>query len=220
LPLEADEKIEVLKHYFGITYEEELVVRGIEVRRHEIPNFIKQFQTQLLYTLFDCKDSSEVISKGYEDALLLVTQAIDKIMTGEGLAVEDIVISELLRQDIVKYKSLFPHVSAAIQLSNDTGKHPMKGDTIQYIYTNSQHNNPLCRVVPIATGNAQATSLSQYDKEKYKEMILDAAETVLGFLGFDRAVYSSNIKKKKGTRKWYDELREEQTRDIRTETME
>jgi DNA polymerase elongation subunit (family B) len=57
LPLEADEKIEVLKHYFGITYEDELVVRGIEIRRHDTPNFIKQFQTQLLYTLFDCKDS-------------------------------------------------------------------------------------------------------------------------------------------------------------------
>ena len=74
LPLEAgDEKIEVLKHYFGITQEGELVVRGIETRRHDIPNFIKQFQTQLLYTLFDgCKDSSEVITKGYENALLLI----------------------------------------------------------------------------------------------------------------------------------------------------
>jgi DNA polymerase elongation subunit (family B) len=30
LPLESDEKTEVLKHYFGITYEDELVVRGIE----------------------------------------------------------------------------------------------------------------------------------------------------------------------------------------------
>ncbi|HEY6883746.1 MAG TPA: DNA polymerase domain-containing protein, partial [Nitrososphaeraceae archaeon] len=220
LPLEADEKIEVLKHYFGITHEDELVVRGIEIRRHDTPNFIKQFQTQLLYTLFDCKDSSEVISKGYEDALLLVTQTIDKIMTGEDIQQQDLVISKLLRQDIAKYKSLFPHVSAAIQLSNHTGKHPIKGDTIQYIYTNSQHNNPLCRVVPIAIGNAQAESLSQYNKEKYKEMILDAAETVLGFLGFDRTVYSSNIKKKKGRRKWYDELREEPTRDIQTETME
>ena len=76
LTLESDEKIEVLKHYFGITPEDELVVRGIETRRHDTPNFIKQFQTQLLYTLFDCKDS-EVISKGYEDALLLVTQAIE-----------------------------------------------------------------------------------------------------------------------------------------------
>jgi hypothetical protein len=48
-------------------------------------------------------------------------------------------------------------------------------------------------VVPIAIGNAQAQSLSQYDKEKYREMILDAAETILGFLGFDRTVYSSKV---------------------------
>jgi hypothetical protein len=32
-------------------------------------------------------------------------------------------------------------------------------------------------------------------KEKYREMILDAAETVLRFFGFDRTVYR-NFKKK------------------------
>ena len=68
------------------------------------------------------EDSHEVLKKGYEEALLLVTQAIDKIMTGEDIQQQDLVISKLLRQDIEKYKSLFPHVSAAIQLSNDTGK--------------------------------------------------------------------------------------------------
>jgi len=75
LPLEADENIEVLKHYFGITFDNELVARGIEIRRHVVPAFIKRFQTQLVYTFFDCKDSSEVLTKGYEDALLLVTQS-------------------------------------------------------------------------------------------------------------------------------------------------
>jgi hypothetical protein len=49
-------------------------------------------------------------------------------------------------------------------------------------------------------------------------MVLDAAETVLGFFGFDRTLYG-NYKKKKG-RKWYEELREERTRDIQTEAME
>ena len=88
LPLEADEKIEVLKHYFGITFDSELVVRGIEIRRQDFPAFIKRFQTQLLYTLFDCKDSSEILSKGYENALLLVTQAIDTIMTGKVLMIK------------------------------------------------------------------------------------------------------------------------------------
>ena len=44
-------------------------------------------------------------------------------------------------------------------------------------------------------------------------------ETILGLFGFDRTVYS-NIKKKKGRKQWYEELREERTRDIDTETME
>jgi DNA polymerase-2 len=210
LPLEADEKIEVLKHYFGITFDNELVVRGIEIRRHDVPAFIKRFQTQLLYTLFDCKDSSEILAKGYENALLLVTQAIDMIMTGEGIDDKDLIISKLLRQDIQRYKSLFPHVSAAIQ----SRKYPLKGDTIQYIYTDSKHNNPLCRVTPIE--NIQ--SLPQYDKEKYKEMIFDAAETVLGFFGFDRTAYSS-LKKNKGRKKWYEELKEQRARDIDTEML-
>ena len=65
-------------------------------------------------------------------------------------------------------------------------KYPVRGDTIQYIYTDSKHSNPLCRVTPIEN----LKCLSQYDKEKYKEMILDAAETVLGFFGFDRTAYS------------------------------
>jgi DNA polymerase elongation subunit (family B) len=56
-----------------------------------------------------------------------------------------LVVSKLLGQNIIKYRSLFPQVSAAIQLSNKD-KHLTKGDTIKYIYTNSQHKNPLCRV--------------------------------------------------------------------------
>jgi hypothetical protein len=115
----------------------------------------------------------------------------------------------MLRQDIQKYRSLFPDVSAAIQ----SRKYPLKGETIQYMYTDSKHNNPLCMVTPIE----DIKSLPQYDKEKYKEMILDAAETVLGFFGFDRTAFSNFKKKRK--RKWYEELKEQRTRDIETEML-
>ena len=83
LPLEADEKLEALKHYFGITYRSELVTRGIETRRHDTPNFIKQFQTELLYTLFDCDNSTEIFDRTFEEALRCITKTIDKVMTGE-----------------------------------------------------------------------------------------------------------------------------------------
>ena len=57
-------------------------------------------------------------------------------------------ISKLLRLEPGSYNSIFPHVSAAIQLSSQ-GKTLMKGENIQYIYINSKHKNPLYRVVPV-----------------------------------------------------------------------
>jgi len=36
-----------------------------------------------------------------------------------------------------------------------------------------------------------------YDREKYRELLLDAAETVLGYFGFDRTVFGDAPKNKK-----------------------
>jgi hypothetical protein len=42
--------------------------------------------------------------------------------------------------------------------------------------------NPLCRVVPVENSDESNTEEAfSYVKEKYREMILDAAETVLGY---------------------------------------
>jgi hypothetical protein len=48
-----------------------------------------------------------------------------------------------------------------------------------------------------------------YDNDKYREMVLDAAETVLGYFGFNRIVYENprNNRKKK---KWYQELQKKE----------
>jgi DNA polymerase elongation subunit (family B) len=151
---------------------------------------------------------------------MLVTKAIDKIMIGgEDITQDDLIIHKLLGQDITKYRSLFPHVSAAIQSSNNEDKLPSKGDTIKYIYTNSLHQNPLCRVVPINSTCEYKSGKLDYDKEKYKEMVLDAAETALGYFGFDRSVYGN--KKNIGPRKWrwLQELKQERENDIRTEVI-
>jgi hypothetical protein len=58
-----------------------------------------------------------------------------------------------------------------------------------------------------------------YDKEKYKEMILDAAETVLGYFGFDRAQYGDKKNMSKRKWRWFEELRRERERDINIEIM-
>ena len=70
-------------------------------------------------------------------ALLVVTRTLDKVMTGE-IQIKDLVVSKLLRQDLDKYRSLFPYVSAALQLT-EAGKSLERGDVIQYIYTDPAH---------------------------------------------------------------------------------
>ncbi len=208
-PLEADEKLEGVKRYFGITHAKELIARGIEIRRHDTPNFIKEFQTELLYTLFDCEDSTEVLSMGCQNALLLVTRTIDKIMTGEIQHI-DLVVSKLLRQDLNKYRNLFPHVSAALQLA-EAGKSLARGDVIQYVYTDANHRNPLRRIMPLGLIKEE----NNYDKERYRDMLLEATETVLGYFGFDSRIYGNTIRKK--NRKWWNELREERRKEIEVE---
>jgi hypothetical protein len=39
------------------------------------------------------------------------------MLGGDNITQDDLVISKMLGQDLIKYRNLFPHVSAAIQLS-------------------------------------------------------------------------------------------------------
>jgi hypothetical protein len=89
----------------------------------------------------------------------------------------------------------------------------MVGKDVEYVFTNSRHANPLCRVMPrdlIKEGPE-----FNYDKEKYREMLLEAAETILGPFGFDRSVYGDTLKKK--NRKWWHEIVDRRAQDIENE---
>jgi DNA polymerase elongation subunit (family B) len=134
-------------------------------------------------------------------------------MTGE-IEVQDLIVSKLLRQDLHKYSSLYPHVSAAIRL-REAGKSLVRGEDIQYLYTDAQHKNPLCRVTPL--GLIKQGKEQKYDKEKYRDMLLEAAETVLGYFGFDRTAFGDTVQKR--NRKWWSALREERNRDIENEKL-
>jgi DNA polymerase elongation subunit (family B) len=205
LYVEADEKMEARKHYYGLTFDRQLITRGIDTRRHDSPVFIKQFLATLLSKLFDCSSAEEVLTNGYESALLYLTQSIDKIMNGE-IQLTDLVISKQLRRHIEKYRSLFPHVAAAIKL-NISGAIAGMGDNIDYVYTDSKHTDPLQRVVP-----AKLISSEHYDRDKYLEMLLDSAESVLAIFGFSRSLYGFDNRKQ--NYHWWNELYEQRQRDI------
>lgn len=59
----------------------------------------------LLYTLFDAGNTKEITDRTLENALLCVTETIDKIMTCE-IETKDLVISKQLRMDNTKYRNI------------------------------------------------------------------------------------------------------------------
>ena len=208
--IEADDKMEARKHYYGLTYDNQLITRGTDTRRHDSPTFIKEFQSTLLTKLFDCNNYEDVMTNVYQNALSCITRSIDKLMNGE-IQITDLVISKLLRQNIERYRSLFPHVAAAIKL-NLSGVITNRGENIKYVYTDSNHADPLQRITP-----AKLISSEEYDKEKYLDMLLDSAEAVLSVFGFNRSLFGFDRKK---AYHWWNEIYQQRGKDIESAKSE
>ena len=102
-------------------------------------------------------------------------------------------------------------LAAAIRL-NISGVIADRGDIIQYVYTDSNHADPLQRITP-----AKLISSEESDKEKYLEMLLDSAEAVLSVFGFDRSLFGIDRKK---TYHWWDEIYHQSERDIESAKTE
>jgi len=70
------------------------------------------------------------------------------------------------------------------------GTAPKEGQLVRYIYVNHCSSNPLTRVqaLPLYDGRS-------YDKEKYGELVLEAAETLLKVFGFKKKDADSSLQK-------------------------
>jgi len=181
LPLESDPlgNMEAQKHYFGILTTGEILARGIELRRHDCPPFVKDFQERLIHELFHVETVKEVSEVGYQNAVNYILDTLKRVMKGK-VPITELVVSKVLRRPLSEYTRLFPHVSAAVNLAR-YGRSMKEGETIDFLFVNADHPNPLRRVVPVKLIDG-----GYYDREKYSEMILDAAETVLSTFGFSR----------------------------------
>jgi DNA polymerase elongation subunit (family B) len=103
---------------------------------------------------------------------------------------------------VERYRSLFPHVLAAIQLRQH-GRQVKPGDLVDYVYVDTEQANPMKRI-------SAAELAETYDAEKYAEMTLDVAESILGVFGFSR----TQLGFKRRQRNFLEELRGERGREI------
>jgi len=201
LPQEADPEIEAARRFYGKLVNGEIYHRGIELRRHDYPAFLKDFQNQLLTIILDADTADEITRRQVRKALDYTISTYEEILDGK-IDPEKLVISKILRMPIQHYMSLFPHVIAAIQLEG-LSKPVKPGEMVEYVYVDAAQLNPMKRVLP-------ASIARSYDRQKYGEMLLDTAETLLGVFGFSRTQFGLQLK----PRNFLEELRRERDQEI------
>ncbi|MEM3027310.1 MAG: DNA polymerase domain-containing protein [Candidatus Bathyarchaeia archaeon] len=187
LAQEKDPRIGATRRYFGKLTSGELFFRGIELRRRDYPPFIKEFEAELMGILLDAKSREDVIGRQYERAKERVIEALEVLASGY-VSPEKLVMTKILRKPLDSYRSLFPHVSAAVLMTQrgkklrlKEGRKLIDDKPIDFLYVNAEHTNPLRRVM---VANMLNGDHRYYDREKYQQMLLDVAETVLGWNGF------------------------------------
>lgn len=172
LPSKMREGIPVLNRYFGCFQNGELKVRGIEVRRHDTPKFIRRCQSEMLGVLATATDA--------HSARLLIPETIRILrqylrqLQQRQVSVSDLIITKQISKNPADYTHDILQAIAARQLQAE-GRLLSPGQSVSYIILDSSHDDPRRRVIPVEL----AAAGSRYDVSKYSELLIDAAATIL-----------------------------------------
>ena len=164
--------------YVGWYRHGELKVRGIELRRRDIPFFVKKVQAAALECITDAKNIEE-IRAAIPSVLQTVDYYIHELREGRVNPLE-LVIRRQISQEPNAYvnESLNAVVAKAIE---EAGIHLSPGEMIEYIILDHTGKKKPEKAKPLALYALE----DGYDTEKYTEITLKAIETLLQPFGYD-----------------------------------
>lgn len=181
LPSRVDERRAVPNRYFGAMRDGELKVRGIELRRRDTPRWLKQVQQEMLDELAGCRTRAEIAGT-MPRVLEIVARELDRLRAGQ-VSLRDLVLTYHLSRNPDEYKSATLNAVVARQLdARGITLHP--GESIRYVIMDYSAR--------CATDRAHAWELCDgatgYDVERYTELLLRAAETIVAPFGMNAAM--------------------------------
>ncbi|MBQ6342806.1 MAG: hypothetical protein IJI41_06765 [Anaerolineaceae bacterium] len=176
LPSRSDEAVPVPNRYFGTFRSGELKMRGIEARRHDMPQWIIDTQRKALKCLSlagDARDLPEYLTRAFS----ILKQALDDLNAGR-VPLKDLVLTMRISRELEAYKAPSPSVRAAQQLLEKTGKRLSPGQKVRFLYTVGKEG-------VLAWELPDPLSPEMIDKSKYRLLFGRAAGTILYPFGID-----------------------------------
>ncbi len=173
-----DPNIPTANKYVGYYMDDDIKIRGVEVRRRDTPKFIKQMQGEMLAILKPAKNVKEV--EDLVPAMLAkAKEFIDLLRSGKANPLE-LVIKRHITQDADEYKNRSASAEVTKAL-DEAGIKLAPGEAIEYILVDATGKKKPQKAIPLSLYSFE----EGYDIEKYTEMALKAVETLLLPFGLD-----------------------------------
>ena len=177
LPSRAEPDIPALSHYWGIKSNGEVKVRGIEVRRRDVPKIIKDAQYAFI-DVFQGASSVKEFMRRIPKAKNVFYRYIDKIETGK-ISREELTIRQRISRKPSQYKVNSYQAVAARQLER-SGVVVTPGKNVRYIILNADAD-PKFPEKKVILSDIYDEKKHQYDKKKYVELLKRAFENIFPF---------------------------------------
>jgi len=173
-----DPRIPTANKYVGWYQNNEIKIRGIEVRRRDTPVFIKRLQGEMLQ-LFGQAKTVAGVGEIVPAALALAKEYVGILRSGRADPLE-LVIHRHLSREAEEYTTNTANAAAARALT-EAGVHLAPGEMIDYVIVDMTGRRKPAKALPVALYAAD----EGYDIEAYTEMTLKAVETLLLPFGYD-----------------------------------
>ncbi|MCL7474644.1 MAG: hypothetical protein M8352_01205 [ANME-2 cluster archaeon] len=170
-----------MNRYFGLMTDGKLKVRGIELRRRDTPEFVRRLQRDMLEKM-KCAHTVDELYDTIPCVLDVVRHYAAEI-TGGDADPGELVFTTHTRHRLEDYRQKGSQAAALYQLREE-GVEVQPGQAVQYIHTDHRSRYFYNRVKAAELIDPDTA----YDKKKYYDITLRAAESILRPFGYDRDV--------------------------------
>ncbi|KKL70390.1 hypothetical protein LCGC14_2105410, partial [marine sediment metagenome] len=174
LPSRAEPDIPALSHYWGIKNDGEIKVRGIEVRRRDIPKIVKDAQYAFI-DVFQGAKTVEEFHKRIPEAKKVLYEYVARINSGK-VTGDELTVRQRISRKPSEYKVNSYQAVAARQLER-SGVVASAGKNVRYIILNAEAdpNFPEKKVI---LSDFYDGKKHEYDRKKYVELLKRAFENI------------------------------------------
>jgi hypothetical protein len=177
----------VLNRYYGLFENGEFKLRGIELRRRDTADIVRDMQNDILKRLAKAEDAKGVIEL-VPEALEVIDRYAETVISGT-VPLDKLVVTRRVSRALEEYKQLNDAVAALHQLDAE-GIEVNPGENVRYVITSAKSKDLSRRVraEPLLSDEG-------YDPEAYVDLLLRAAETILMPMGWDRETLYENMRR-------------------------